>query len=74
MRLPKLGIPWLRVSDGEMQLKALGRLPPSVAAADSLTEPEPEYIAEAAPTPEDVWAREQARYQARRDRDDPDTS
>jgi hypothetical protein len=60
--LRRRGLPWLRISSGGMQMESMGRVPADIAGPGTDRVPEPEYIAEAAETSEDVWAREQARY------------
>lgn len=57
--------PWLRVSAGQMQNESMGRLPENLAEGDNAPQPAPEYIAEAAPASEELWAHEQARYRAK---------
>jgi hypothetical protein len=57
--------PWLRVSDGRMQMESMGRLPNEVAAGTPAQQSATEYIAEAGTPSEDAWAREWARYGAR---------
>ncbi|MBV8987236.1 MAG: hypothetical protein JO372_01620 [Solirubrobacterales bacterium] len=60
-------VPGLRVAAGQMQNESLGRLPRGVAEGQPSPQPASEYIAEAVPPSEDIWAREQARYRAKRD-------
>lgn len=48
-----------------MQNQAMGRLPTDLAEGAVGPQPAPEYIAEAVPPSEDVWAREQARYRSK---------
>jgi hypothetical protein len=58
-------MPRLRVSGGQIQNAATGRLPGGVADDGGGSDPAPEYIAEATTPSEDAWAREQARYRAK---------
>ncbi len=55
------------VVDGRTQMEGVGMLPQDLAAGDLTSD----YIAEAATPSDEAWAREQARYRAKNEREPP---
>jgi hypothetical protein len=69
MRLPKPNDLWLRDRARRTQVDWLSNAARSARSADAVVPPDPEYIAETAPVPDEIWADEEARARAKRDGD-----